>query len=123
MRALPTLPLVAAALLTAACASTPTAPSVLVLPGSGKSVEQFQGDDTRCRPLASQQVASTPGGDVPAQLRFDMAYMQCMYAAGHQIPVAGGAPGAGPGAPPPPPPGTPPPPPGTPPPPPPPGTH
>jgi hypothetical protein len=116
----------AAVLFTAACASMPSGPSVLVLPGSGKSMEQFQGDDVRCRQAAVQQMQATEGGDVPAQLRFDMGYMQCMYAAGHQVPVAGRGPGSGgalPAGAPPVPAGTPPPPPGTPPPPPPSGTR
>ncbi len=54
------------------------------------------------------------------QQRFDIAYIQCMYAKGHQVPVSGqfsAAPAQQPVAPaahiPPPPPGTPPPPPGT----------
>ena len=61
----------------------------MVLAGSGKTIEQFQTDDGTCRQLASQEVAKTSGGDVPAQQRYDMAYMQCMYAKGHQIPVPG----------------------------------
>jgi hypothetical protein len=65
----------------------------MVLAGSGKTIEQFQGDDGTCRQLASQEVAKTSGGDVPAQRRYDMAYMQCMYAKGHQVPVPGGRPG------------------------------
>lgn len=55
------------------------------------------------------------------QRRYDAAYMQCMYAKGHQIPVARGAVAPRPATavtPPPPPPGVPAPPPGTPPPPP-----
>lgn len=48
------------------------------------------------------------------QQRYDAAYMQCMYAAGHQVPVPGGLrrrPPPPPGRVPPPPPGAPPPPP------------
>jgi len=44
-----------------ACATIPTGPSVMVLPGFGKSFEQFQGDDAICRQWASQQVGTTPG--------------------------------------------------------------
>jgi len=33
----------------------PTGPSVLVLPGSGKSLEHFQSDDMTCRQWASRQ--------------------------------------------------------------------
>jgi outer membrane lipoprotein SlyB len=46
------------------------------------------------------------------QQRYDIAYAQCMYAKGHQVPAAGARRQSGPySAPPPPPPGTPPPPP------------
>ena len=91
---------IAAAVLIAGCASTPTGPSVMVLAGSGKTIEQFQTDDGTCRQLASQEVAKTSGGDVPAQQRYDMAYMQCMYAKGHQVPVPGGRSGYNSSAPP-----------------------
>ena len=35
-------------------------PSVLVLPGSGKSFEQFQADDAVCRQWAAQQIGTAP---------------------------------------------------------------
>ena len=41
------------------CATIPHGPSVMVLPGSGKSFEQFQVDDAVCRQWASQQVGTT----------------------------------------------------------------
>ncbi|HLS87360.1 MAG TPA: hypothetical protein VK043_13760, partial [Burkholderiales bacterium] len=40
----------------AACASTPSGPGVLVLPGSGKSFDHFRFDDHECRQYASSQV-------------------------------------------------------------------
>jgi hypothetical protein len=49
---------VVGALLTG-CASVPHGPSVMVLPGSAKSFEQFQADDAVCRQWASQQVGTT----------------------------------------------------------------
>ncbi len=50
-----------ATLLLAACVSTPSGPSVLVLPGSTKTFEQFRADDFECRQYASFQVdGSTP---------------------------------------------------------------
>ncbi|HEX7641048.1 MAG TPA: YMGG-like glycine zipper-containing protein [Burkholderiaceae bacterium] len=39
----------------AACASAPTGPSVAVMPGSGKSFEQFNEDDAVCRQYAGNQ--------------------------------------------------------------------
>jgi hypothetical protein len=148
------------------CASVPTGPDVLVLPGSGKSFEQFQFDDAVCRQWAYQQagvttehagtsstvsgaaigtvtgaalgaaIGAAAGGPATgaavgagagllggtavgygagqsagatAQGRFDMAYMQCMYAKGNQIPVARGSQPAYASPPPPPAPPSPPP--------------
>ncbi len=173
-------PLVAGVLL-AGCATVPSGPSVMVLPGTGKSFEQFQTDDLVCRQWAAQHTGITPsqasatstiggaaigtvvgaaagtalgaaagspatgaavgagvgllggtaagagraeGSGYAVQRRYDMTYMQCMYAKGHQIPVARGSEPAYTSPPPPPapaplPPGVPPPPAGAPPPPPP----
>src|SRR5437867_11872953 len=158
----------------AGCASTPSGPNVMVLPGTGKSFDQFRADDFECRQFAFAQsggktpdqasttagvnsaavgaavggiagaalgrsghaavagaglgtaggalagtgAASQTGGTV--QHRYDMAFQQCMYAKGHQIPMAGSYRPSGsssyrqaapPPPPPPPPAGTPPPPP------------
>ncbi len=49
--------LLAVAALTA-CATVPTGPSVMVLPGPGKPFEVFQSDDAVCRQWASQQVGT-----------------------------------------------------------------
>ena len=133
------------------CASIPTSPSVMVLPGAGKSFEQFQADNAVCRDWASQQVGTTSttaaaqstagtaavgtvlgaglgaaigagtgllGGTAlgasagqasgtEVQRRYDIAYQQCMYAKGNQIPgvVRAARPGSLVPVPPPPPPG------------------
>ena len=83
------LVLVASVLTMTACASVPTGPSVMVLPGQGKTFEQFHADDGACRQVAAREIQSTRSGEVPAQYRYDVAYMQCMYAKGHQIPGPG----------------------------------
>jgi hypothetical protein len=127
----------------AACATVPVGPSVMVLPGDGKSFEQFQSDDAVCRQWAQYQTGTTPGDSAAksavtsaavgtllgaaagaalgaaagnpgigaaagtgagllfgsavgangaqysareAQHYYDMAYQQCMYAKGNQIP-------------------------------------
>ena len=154
------LPLVAVVGVSA-CATIPAGPSVMVLPGHGKSFEQFQTDDFDCRGWANAQAGTTPGqasteagvssaaigtllgaglgaaigaasgnpgigaaigagsgalggtlygvgasqataGSV--QWRYDLAYQQCMYAKGNQIPVAAGSRQTHYGSPPPPPP-------------------
>jgi outer membrane lipoprotein SlyB len=141
-----------------ACATVPTGPSVMVLPGAGKPFDQFQLDDTVCRQFAQQRIGVAPGqaatqsavntaalgtaigaaagaaigaatghpgvgaavgaggglltgtaagaqaGAVSSgalQQRYDIAYVQCMYAKGDQVPGVAAAPS--PGAPPPPP--------------------
>jgi hypothetical protein len=47
-------------LLLGACATVPAGPSVMALPGTGKSFEQFQADDLACRQWGSQQTGTTP---------------------------------------------------------------
>jgi hypothetical protein len=81
----------AAVVTTLACAgraTAPAGPSVLVLPGAGKPFEQFQADVHVCREWAANQVRGA-FVEVPAfevQRRYDNAYVQCMYAKGHQVP-------------------------------------
>ncbi|HMK14047.1 MAG TPA: hypothetical protein VK460_03425 [Burkholderiales bacterium] len=89
----------------------PTGPSVLVLPGTAKSLDQFRSDDFECRQFAQVQLggatptqsASESGARSAAvgtaagtgaenraydlQRKYDYGYMQCMYAKGHKIPV------------------------------------
>jgi hypothetical protein len=131
-------------LLTAAgCATVPMGPSVLALPGSGKTFEEFKADDAICRQWAAQQIGLSPQETVKqntatgavvgtaigaglgaaigaasghagagaaigagsgllvgssagasagqyygwqAQRRYDIAYTQCMYAKGNEVP-------------------------------------
>ena len=74
-------------LLAGACASAPTGPGVMVLPGAGKTFEQFQADDTACRQWAAQSAGASGGaGYGSAQRAYDVAYQQCMYAKGNRIP-------------------------------------
>src|SRR3989442_13753952 len=47
-------------LLLGACPTVPAGPGLMALPGTGKSFEQFQIDDTVCRQWASQQTGTTP---------------------------------------------------------------
>ena len=139
-----TIGVLAGALLLVGCVSLPAGPSVMSLPGSGKSFDQFRNDDFDCRNYANYQMGgSTPdsvgadnavrnaaigtavgavagaafGGSSGAavgagtgllfgsavgastagasqyelQRRYDIAYTQCMYSKGHQVPMAGQA--------------------------------
>ena len=92
-------------LLVGACAAPPTEPGVLALPGTGKSLEQFNTDDAECRQRASAPPGSAASGTWnEQQRRYDFAYIQCMYVKGHRVPVPGQYTGAPAGSPPPPPP-------------------
>jgi hypothetical protein len=77
-------------LLLNACAARPTGPHVLVLPGAGTPLEEFQRDDKECQGYASHQLptGAQAGARSTATLqwRYDMAYVQCMYAKGHRVP-------------------------------------
>ncbi len=125
-----------------ACVNMPTGPSVMTLPGSGKSFDQFRLDEYECRQYAYQQVGGTTARDAAhssgiesaavgaglgaaagaligggegaaigagtglligglsgsstsrtsgyaSQHRYDISYIQCMYAKGHRVPVSG----------------------------------
>ena len=73
---------VGAALVVAACTAIPTGPNVLVLPGDGKSLEQFQTDDALCRQWSTLQTGTS------VQVHYDIAYGQCMFAKDNQVPFA-----------------------------------
>ena len=42
-----------------ACVSLPSGPSVMVLPGTGMSFDQFRLDETTCRQYAGEQVGQS----------------------------------------------------------------
>lgn len=134
------LKLLPALLVVAGCASVPTEPDVMVLPGTGKTFDEFRVDDIYCRDYAYQSiggparaqaannaafgnaaigtavgavagaaiggrgsagvgagmgmmVGSASGAEasqrsmIGSQRRYDNAYVQCMYARGHRVPV------------------------------------
>jgi hypothetical protein len=81
----------------AACATIPTGPNVMVLPGTGKSFEQFRIDDALCRQFAYEQV----GGVTAQQAAQNQAVSSAVIgtalgaAAGAVIGSASGDAGAG----------------------------
>lgn len=132
----------AAALVTGGCVSMPSGPSVLVLPGTGASFNEFRADESACRQYAYEYIGGRSAGQAAAdagvrsavvgtavgaavgaavgggrgagvgagtgllvgsaagsgaaevsgydaQRRYDHAYVQCMYASGHRVPVSG----------------------------------
>lgn len=126
------------------CATVPQGPDVAVMPGVGKSFEQFVADERICRAYANESIGTqvtdagtnnvvsgaavgtvvgaatgallgghhgaeggagagllmgtavgagnASGVQYDAQRRYDIAYQQCMYAKGNQIPQSYGAP-------------------------------
>ncbi len=50
-----------AAIMLSACATIPTGPGIMVLPGPGKSFEEFESDDAVCREWARKQTGVDPG--------------------------------------------------------------
>ena len=60
---------VAALLALGACVTVPSGPSIMSLPGTGKSFDQFRADDFECRQYASSQA----GGPAPNQAATDNA--------------------------------------------------
>lgn len=123
------------------CTTIPNGPSMMALPGTGKSFDQFRYDDNSCQQYGLQQsgvsankaandsmassavvgtvvgaaigaavggrggaavgagtgllVGTVEGSNAAAissyttQQRYDNAYIQCMYAKGHRVPVPG----------------------------------
>lgn len=61
-------------LLLGACATVPTGPSAMALPGSGKSFDQFRFDDAECRHFAFESI----GGTTAAQAQQDSAVRSAM---------------------------------------------
>lgn len=98
MRRTVLLATLAAPIALAACAvAPPTGPSVMAMPGQGKSFEAFQQDDGLCRGWATQQT----GGAQPGQAATNSAVGSAVVgtalgaAAGAALGSVGGAVGAG----------------------------
>ncbi len=47
-------------LLLASCATIPSGPSIMALPGSDKSFDQFRADDASCQEYATEQIKTSP---------------------------------------------------------------
>jgi hypothetical protein len=75
----------AALLMLAACATAPSGPSIMSLPGSNKTFDQFRADDLDCRQFASVQI----GGTTPGQAATDSTVRSA--AVGTAVGAAAGA--------------------------------
>lgn len=76
---------VAAVLVLAGCVSMPSGPSMLVLPGTSKSFDQFRADDFACRQYAQVQI----GGRTTAEFASDSGVRSALL--GTVIGAAAGA--------------------------------
>jgi hypothetical protein len=84
------LALAATSLLLGACAVMPTGPSVMALPGSGKTIEQYQADAVACQQQAAAVAGSVSYASMSwyqLQRGYDSIYLQCMYASGNRVPA------------------------------------
>jgi hypothetical protein len=90
----PALPILC---LLGACTSVPTAPSVLVLPGSAKTFDEFRGDDMNCRQFAQAQLGGATPNSVAARSGTLSAAVGTVLGAAAGAAINGGR-GAGVGA-------------------------
>lgn len=67
-RVFPLLPLV---LLLGACSVMPTGPTVMVLPGSGQSIERFRVDEAFCKDDALRQIGGKTAGEARRESAID----------------------------------------------------
>jgi hypothetical protein len=80
-----------------ACTTTPTGPSVLVLPGTGKTFDQFRLDDSDCRNFASGQIGGTTASSAATESGVKSAAVGTVLGAAAGAAINGGR-GAGVGA-------------------------
>ena len=84
-------------MLVAGCASLPTGPSVMSLPGSRKTFDEFRVDDADCRQFASVQVGGTTPQNAATEAGVGSAILGTAIGAGAGA-LIGGSSGAGVGA-------------------------
>ena len=91
------LPIATALLALSACRSIPTGPGMLVLPGTGKSFDQFRFDEDDCRQYSSAQVGGRTANEAAADSGVKSAVVGTMIGATAGA-LLGGHNGAGVGA-------------------------
>jgi len=77
----------AGAMLALACCAVapPTGPSVVVVPPQGKDLGLFQQEDAQCRAYARAATGTAPASSQDLQIRYDIAFTQCMYSHGNSV--------------------------------------
>jgi hypothetical protein len=87
-----------AALTLAACVSVPTGPSVMALPGTGKSFDQFRLDETDCRQYSTAQVGGTDANQAAIDSGVKSAVVGSVIGAAAGAAIGGNSRGAATGA-------------------------
>jgi len=97
MRRLLMLSILAMVTMLSACATMPTGPRVMALPGAGKSFDEFRSDDAVCRQFAYEQVGGVSGQQAAQESAVKSAVVGTALgaAAGAAIGSASGQMGAG----------------------------
>jgi hypothetical protein len=90
--------IVAGAVLLGACVVLPTGPSVMVLPGSGQSIESFREDDMYCRQYAHIQIGGKTAADAQKESMVTSAAVGTAVGAVAGAAIGGGGRGAATGA-------------------------
>lgn len=98
MRTMKRLLLLGSTSLLAACATVPNGPSVMVMPGSGKSFEQFQLDDQACRDYAQNRLGGATARDNAVSSGFGSAALGTVVGAAAGALIGGNHQGAAVGA-------------------------
>jgi hypothetical protein len=86
-----------ALLMVGGCATLPDGPSVLVLPGTGKTFDQFRFDEQNCRSFALSQIGGTPQSQAAVNAGVASAAIGTAVGAAAGAAIGGGS-GAGIGA-------------------------
>jgi hypothetical protein len=87
----------AAVLLLAGCVTVPEGPSLMALPGSGKSFDQFRADDLDCRQYAQVQIGGASAGQIANDSAVKSAVVGTLVGAAAGAAINGSS-GAGVGA-------------------------
>ena len=88
-KALRLSPLIALLLLSA-CTTIPSGPSVMVLPGSGKSFDNFRFDDSECRQFSNSQIGGKTSNQAAADSGVKSAAVGTLVGAAAGAAIGGG---------------------------------
>jgi hypothetical protein len=73
-----------------ACTTVPSGPGVMVLPGTGKSFDQFRADDLECRQFSSAQIGGTTANQAAVDSGVKSAAVGTLVGAAAGAAIGGG---------------------------------